>query len=75
MRKDGSYVKVERIAQIRKEIVKGFPEPVDFEKLKLWIECSIGLSEEKAEQYIEKAVSSGGWFIIDGKIVSEIASV
>lgn len=68
-------MKVERIAQIRKEITKHFPEPVDLAKLKLWVECSIGLSEQKAREYIEKAVSSGGWIIIDGKIVSEVASV
>lgn len=75
MRKDGSFVKVERLSQIRKEIASQFPEPVLFEKLKLWVECNIGLSEEKAGEYIEKAVASAGWFIIDGKILAELASV
>lgn len=75
MRKDGSFVKVERLSQIRKQIAKELPEPVDLEKLQLWVECTIGLSEQKTREYIEKAVASGGWYIIDGKIVAEAASL
>jgi len=75
MRKDGAFIKVERLAQIRKEIASKFPEPVDIKMLQLWVECNVGLSEEKSKEYIEKAVASAGWSIIDGKIVSEIAAL
>jgi hypothetical protein len=69
MRRDGSFVKVERINQIRREIAKNLPNPVDLEKLRIWVECNIGLSKQKAEEYIDIVVSSAGWIIVDGKIV------
>ena len=71
MRRDGSFVKVERISQIRKEIAKLLPDPVDVEKLKLWVECNIGLSKQKTEEYVELAIRTAGWIIEDGKIKSE----
>jgi hypothetical protein len=70
MRKDGSYVKVERLSLIRKEIAKQFPNPVEVSKVELWVECNIGLTPEKARDYIDKAVAAAGWVITDGKILS-----
>jgi len=69
MRKDGSFIKVERLAQIRKQVSSQFPKPVPFDKLQLWVECNIGLGEQKAREYIEKAVASAGWIIVEGEIL------
>jgi len=68
MRRDASYIKVERLALITKKIAKQFPEPVDFHKLVLWIEMEIGLSGEKACEYVEKVCEVHDWEIEDGKI-------
>ena len=75
MRRDGSYIKTERIAQIRKEVAKQLPEPVDVLKLRLWVECNIGLSKAKTEEYIETVVALAGWVVADGKILSDLPEV
>ena len=68
MRKDGSFIKTERLAQIAKQIVKGFPEPVDYHKLVLWVEMNIGLRADTASEYITKICEAHDWAIEDGKI-------
>jgi len=74
MRHDGSFVKVERLSQIKKEIAKQFPNPVVLADISLWVELNIGLSEEKTKEYIEKVVAGAGWTINDGKILAESVS-
>lgn len=74
MRKDGSYVKVERLSQIKKEIAKRFPNPISFNDMILWVEVGIGLTPEKAKDYIEKIVAASGWVIFDGNICAEASS-
>jgi hypothetical protein len=68
VRRDGSYVKVERLKQIGKEIARYFPEPVDYHKMVLWVEMNIGLSPVKAVEYIDKVIEAHGWIVEDGKI-------
>jgi hypothetical protein len=72
MRKDGSFIKVERLYEIKKAIIKGLPNPVDIDKLKLWVEMNIGLTPERAQDYIEKVVAASGWVIFEGKILASL---
>lgn len=72
MRRDGSFVKSERLKIISKQIKQELPNPVDLKKLRLWIEINIGLTPEKAESYISVVVEANGWVVNDGKICSEL---
>jgi len=42
--------------------------PVDLEKLVLWCEFELGLSERTARQYIELVCKIHGWPIREGRI-------
>jgi hypothetical protein len=70
MRKDGAFVKLDRIRQIQKEITKCFPKEVELNRIILWTEMNIGLTQEKAEEYITKIIDANGWVLSEGKISS-----
>lgn len=72
MRKDGAYIKLERIKQIQKQIVSSFPGEVDFNKIVLWAEMNIGLTNETAQEYVTKIVEVNGWVLENGKIKAEV---
>lgn len=72
MRKDGAYIKLERIKQIQKQIVNSFPAEVDFSKIVLWAEMNIGLTNETAQEYVTKIVEVNGWVLENGKIKAEV---
>lgn len=71
VRHNGSFVRLERMTQIAKQIASQFPAPVDYHKLVLWIELNIGLTADKASEYIEKICEGHGWVVEDGKIRPE----
>jgi hypothetical protein len=72
VRKDGAFIKLERLRQIKTEIVKGFPEPADYQRIVLWTEMNIGLSTEKALEYVNKLIAANGWVLDNGKIKPEV---
>ena len=71
VRHDGSFVRLERMTQIAKQIAKCFPTPVDYHKMVLWVEMNIGLTADKASEYIEKICETHDWVIEDGQIKPE----
>jgi hypothetical protein len=71
MRRDGSFIKIQRLKEIQKQIVSGFPNEVDYHRIILWTEMNVGLTTEKAEEYVNKLIEANGWFLIDGKIKAE----
>ena len=71
MRKDGSFVKTERMKEIAKLISQAFPEGADYKKLVLGIEVHMGLTNAKAREYIDKVVESQGWINENGLIKAE----
>lgn len=72
MRKDGSFVKTERLRNISTQIAKAFNQSdekkVDLAVLISWIEMNIGLTKARALEYIDTCCSVHGWSIIDGKL-------
>jgi hypothetical protein len=72
LRKDGSYVKIQRQKLIQKQIQSCFPKEVDVEKMILWTKLNIGLTREKAEEYINDVVEGNGWIVVEGKIKNEL---
>jgi len=68
-RRDGAWIKAQRLKMIAKEVAKTFPEGADLEHVLLWIEVNIGLSRKKAQEYLAKVVAVKGWRIEDGRIL------
>lgn len=56
-RKDGGFIKTQRIAYIKKRIIQQSPNKINIKNLITWIEGSIGLSKRRAREYIEVAIS------------------
>ena len=71
-RKDGAFIKLERLKQIQKQIASGFPNPVDYDRTVIWTELNIGLTKEKSQDYINKLIEGNGWVLVDGKIRAEV---
>jgi len=69
VRRDGAFVKTERIKTITRQIARSFPGEIDIEKMIIWIEVNIGLSPGRAREYIEKACIVQDWNILEGQIV------
>jgi len=52
-RKDGSWVKKQKIEEVWKKISAEFPNTISVEKLVLWCEVELGLSKQKAYEYLD----------------------
>lgn len=70
VRRDGSYVRSQRLLEICKEIAKSFSVHhwCRIEDLKLSVALNMGLTETKALEYIDLVVRAKGWQIKDGVI-------
>jgi len=66
-RRDGAFIKTERIKRIAKEIAKQAPKNVEIEKVLMWIEANIGLSPKRSLEYLNLACASQGWIILLGE--------
>ena len=68
--KDGSFTKTQRMNKIAAHIApilaKG--EKVNNAKLVAWIEVNIGLTRQKAGEYIDTLISAYDWEFKDGNI-------
>lgn len=70
-KKDGSWVRLQRKNQIKKQIVQHFPSPVDYKQTVRWILANIGLTRKKAVEYLNEIVECEGWILNDGVILAE----
>jgi hypothetical protein len=66
--RDASYLKTQRLLQIKKHIAKQFPNPVNLELMILWIEVNIGLTHDRAFEYITTVCMANQWNLKDGSI-------
>lgn len=74
VRRDGSFIRSQRLIQIGKRIAVGLSEfkTVDVEQLILWIQMNLGLTEKRASEYVAVVVKAKGWVLKDGEITAEI---
>lgn len=74
MRKDGAYVKKERLNALAKFITaksQNFKTPVLLKDAMLYGEVEIGLSEKRTREYIKKLAAVYEWMIDDNFIKFE----
>lgn len=71
VRRDGAFIKTERVRRIGKEIAKHSPKAMSLDRLMAWVEMEIGLTRKRAEEYILLACLAHGWVIEDGMVVFE----
>jgi len=69
MRKDGSFFRKERMTRIKNEIAKHMPNGVSYEKILKWAMYEMGLTRQKAEEYLQLVIEMEEWDVKDGKIV------
>ena len=71
VRKDGSWMRSQRLVQISKQIAKDFNDggKCSFEDLLLWIEFEIGLTEATARKYVDTIIRAKRWKLQDGFIL------
>lgn len=71
MRRDGSYVKTQRLNQIAAKVspLLGQGEKVNIAKLISWIEVNIGLTKAKASEYLNTLAGIYEWETKDGFLV------
>jgi len=72
VRRDGAFVKTQRIKQIVREIARQPPGPVSLDRMVTWVEVNIGLSTRRALEYIEKACLAQGWLVTNGEIMRSL---
>lgn len=72
--KDAGFTKTQRMKRISKEIAKHLSKnhKVDYETLLNWIEYEIGLSRNKAEEYVKTICKMKNWII---EYMGEIAYI
>jgi len=71
-RKDGSFIKTERLHQISHKIKEDIKEGVDYNRILDWIEFNIGLRRDTAQDYLDKIIRVEGWVITNGYIKAEL---
>lgn len=71
MRKDGSWVKSQRLQEISRMIAPTMPDGCNYKKLLVKIQFEIGLTESRAEEYVDLVCLAKGWIHKDEKIVGE----
>lgn len=69
VRRNGKFVKSQRMIEISQLIAKTLPDGVDYEKLVTLLEFE-GYREDTARRYIDTVLKIKGWIIIDGTIKS-----
>ena len=67
VRKDGKYLKQQRMQDISKAIAKSFPDGLDYDKLINQLEFR-GYREDTAIKYVDVVIKFQGWIIVDGTI-------
>jgi hypothetical protein len=76
IRRDGAFVRQQRLMMIAKEIAKKvsytFEKCCNVEDLVNWTKFELGLTEKCARNYIDTVVAAKGWFYVDGAIVTEL---
>ena len=77
-RRDGSYVRSERLVQIARQIAyritNSKTKQCSIEELNLWIQFDLGLTEKRATEYVDLVVRAKGWLKKDGFIETGLES-
>jgi hypothetical protein len=68
VRKDGAFIKSQRLITIGREVAKHMPNGVPYDKIIMWIEWNIGLSKVKATEYLDAVIERYDWAVEDGVI-------
>lgn len=68
VKRDGAFLKTQRITKIGQHIAKNISKGVDYEGLLTWIEATIGLTNMKAREYVAIACRVHAWEIKKGVI-------
>jgi len=71
MRKDGSWVKTQKLKEIAKMISTKMPDGCNYDKLLIKIQFEMGLTESRAEEYIDLVCQAKGWIKQNGVIKGE----
>lgn len=73
VRRDGSFVRSQRLLEIARMIALDFSEnkKSEIEQLKLRIQMEIGLTEKTASEYVNTVCRAKGWHLKDGYIYPE----
>jgi len=71
-RRDGSFVRSERLLRIARQIVstihKSDVKQCEYAGLLTWIMFDMGLTEKTAREYVDVVVRAKGWRLNDGVI-------
>jgi len=67
-RRDGAFIRAQRLHQIAQKVASAFPAGADYEKTLDWIEYTIGLSRARAKEYLDKVIRVHGWVVRNGVI-------
>lgn len=71
VRKDGTWVKIQRLTQITQFVAKAMGEgKVEMEKTLVWIQYELGLTEQRAREYLGLIMIKQGWINNDGIITA-----
>jgi len=69
VKKDGGWVRTQRLMQIAKHIASAMNEgKVAVDKTIVWIQWEMGLTESKAREYLGLVMIKQGWINNDGII-------
>ena len=71
MRKDGSWVKSQRLGEISRLISTSMPKGCDYKKLLVRLQFEMGLTMARAEEYIDLVCMAKGWIQHNGIIKGE----
>ena len=71
-RRDGSYVRSQRLLDIAKQIAYKIHESTNklcsYDELIIWVQMWMGLTDKKAAEYINLVLKAKGWILKDGFI-------
>lgn len=71
VRKDGAFIKKQRLMEISKSIARTFPDGIDYEKFVKRVQFDLGLREQTARDYINLVLEAQGWTAREGVIKAE----
>ena len=64
IRKDGAFIKKQRLNKISKYVVKAAAKgPLSMKKVLAWIQVNVGLTPPKAREYLEVLIDAYEWIV------------
>lgn len=68
IRRDSAFLRSQRIKKITTEMAKKITTGLRLRGLLIWIQIEIGLSENKAREYVDLICEAKGWKLNNGGI-------